>query len=36
MVYLLICKNQFPKPIEVEPRAVGFIEDKIDQWVLEK
>lgn len=35
-VYLMISKNQFPAPVSLGERAVGWVESQIDQWVDEK
>ena len=37
-IYELVSKGLFPKPFPLVPggRAVGWIEDDIDQWILER
>ena len=35
-IYLQIQKGLFPKPINLGPRAVGWIENEIDKWLLER
>jgi prophage regulatory protein len=35
-IYLRIKKGSFPKPIKLGERAVGWIEQEIDDWVNEK
>lgn len=35
-IYLRISKNEFPAPISLGGRAVGWIEKDVDDWVLEK
>ena len=32
-LWRLIKAGQFPKPISLGPRAVGWIEEEIDQWI---
>ena len=36
MVYDLMSKNEFPKPIKIGDRAVAWIESEIDQWIKNK
>lgn len=36
MVYDLISKDEFPKPIKIGDRAVAWIDREIDQWVTSK
>ena len=35
-LYALLKQSQFPKPISLGQRAVGWIESDIDSWILEK
>jgi prophage regulatory protein len=37
-IYDLVSKGLFPKPFPLVPggRAVGWLEDDIDQWILER
>jgi len=35
-IYLGMQKGTFPKPISLGPRAVGWLEDEIDEWVLSR
>lgn len=35
-IYEAISRGDFPKPIKLGPRAVGWIESEIDQWVSER
>jgi prophage regulatory protein len=32
-IYVLISRGEFPKPISLGARAVGFLEHEIDAWV---
>jgi prophage regulatory protein len=32
-IYVLISRGDFPKPISLGARAVGFLEHEIDAWV---
>ncbi len=33
-IYEQIAKRQFPKPIKLGPRAVGWIESDITEWIF--
>lgn len=35
-IYELIAKRQFPHPISIGTRAVGWIEDDINQWIVDR
>jgi prophage regulatory protein len=35
-IYLRIANNQFPKPISLGGRAVGWVEQDVDEWIVEK
>jgi prophage regulatory protein len=35
-IYLRISKNEFPAPISLGGRAVGWVEKEIDDWLTEK
>lgn len=35
-IYLKISQDQFPKPISLGARAVGWIEEEVDQWLSEQ
>ncbi|MCP3928005.1 MAG: AlpA family transcriptional regulator [Bacteroidetes bacterium] len=35
-IYLLIKKGDFPKPIHLGPRAVGWLENEINEWLEKK
>ena len=32
-IYLQVAGGKFPKPIKLGPRAVGWIEADIDEWL---
>jgi prophage regulatory protein len=32
-IYLLMSRNEFPKPVSLGARAVGFLESEIDAWI---
>ena len=32
-IYLKVSKGEFPAPISLGPRAVGWLESDIDQWI---
>ncbi len=36
MVYDLMVKKQFPAPINLGARAVGWVESEIDTWIVER
>tara|TARA_B110000908_G_C10212223_1_gene430831 strand:+ start:64 stop:264 length:201 start_codon:yes stop_codon:yes gene_type:complete len=35
-IYLRIANNEFPKPISLGGRAVGWLEQDVDEWIVEK
>lgn len=35
-IYLRISKSEFPAPISLGGRAVGWVEDDVNQWLAEK
>ena len=35
-IYLYISEGRFPEPISLGARAVGWIEEEIDQWLTEQ
>lgn len=36
MAYDLMAKDQFPKPISLGARAVGWLESEIDAWIAQR
>lgn len=35
-IYLRISKNEFPSSISLGDRAVGWLEEDINQWLVQK
>ena len=35
-IYLRIANNNFPKPISLGSRAVGWIEEEIESWISQQ
>jgi prophage regulatory protein len=35
-IYLYIQEGTFPKPINLGPRSVGWLESEVDEWVLRR
>ncbi len=35
-IYLRISKNEFPAPISLGGRAVGWLEESVNSWLEEK
>lgn len=35
-IYLRMANNEFPQPISLGGRAVGWLEQDIDEWIVEK
>lgn len=33
LVYYLMARNQFPQPIKLGARAVGWLDCEIDEWI---
>ena len=32
-IYALIPKDEFPKPVKLSARAIGFISEEVDAWI---
>ncbi len=32
-IYLLMSRNEFPKPVSLGARAVGSLESEVDAWI---
>jgi prophage regulatory protein len=35
-IYLRISKGAFPKSVSLGDRAVGWLQNEIDEWIIEK
>ena len=35
-IYNLMSNNEFPRPIKLGPRAVGWVESDINDWLMER
>jgi len=35
-VYSLIKEKRFPRPVELGPKARGFLESEVDAWIAER
>ena len=35
-IYARISADDFPRPIPLGPRAVGFLSSDIDQWIIDR
>lgn len=35
-IYAMIADGDFPKPIKLGPRAVGWIEGEVDDWLRQR
>jgi prophage regulatory protein len=35
-IYLWMANNEFPQPISLGGRAVGWLENDIDDWIVER
>jgi prophage regulatory protein len=35
-IYLRIARNEFPKPISLGARAIGFLESEISSWIASR
>ncbi|HZR34775.1 MAG TPA: AlpA family transcriptional regulator [Nevskia sp.] len=36
MIYLLVARGDFPRQVQIGPRAVGWVEDEIESWIEER
>jgi prophage regulatory protein len=36
MAYALLKVGAFPRPVNLGPRAVGWLESEIDSWIAER
>ncbi|MEY0768172.1 AlpA family transcriptional regulator [Providencia huaxiensis] len=35
-LYVLIARNEFPKPVKIGTRSIAFVESEVDEWVANK
>ncbi len=35
-IYLYMSKGTFPKPVSLGPRAVGWVESEIEDWLKQR
>lgn len=35
-IYAYMAKGEFPKPIQLGPRAVAWIEEEVQKWLCDK
>lgn len=35
-IYLQVSEGTFPRPIALGPRAVGWVDSQIDDWILQR
>jgi prophage regulatory protein len=35
-IYTGIAAGEFPKPVAITPRSVGWVESEIDEWIAER
>jgi prophage regulatory protein len=35
-IYLWIAKGQFPAPVSLGARAVGWVESEVDEWIARR
>ncbi len=35
-IYKLISEGNFPKPIDLTGRAVGWVDSEVDNWIVNK
>ena len=35
-IYLKVSRNEFPQPIHLGARAVGWLESDIDEWIAQR
>ena len=36
LLYKLEAQGDFPKKIKLSPRAIGFLESEVDDWITKK
>jgi prophage regulatory protein len=35
-IYLAVSRQEFPRPIQLGARAVGWLESEIEEWIRER
>ena len=35
-IYLRLAAGQFPRPVSLGARSIGFVEAEIDEWIAER
>jgi prophage regulatory protein len=35
-IYAKLARNDFPRPVKLGPRAIGFLESEIEEWLAER
>ena len=35
-IYAMMADNRFPRPVKIGRRAVGWIEEDINQWIADR
>jgi prophage regulatory protein len=35
-IYLAVSKAEFPQPVKLGVRSIGWLESEIDQWISER
>ena len=35
-IYLRLATGQFPRPVSLGARSIGFVESEIDEWIAER
>lgn len=36
VIYEYIAEGRFPKPVNITPRAVAWVDEEVDQWIRER
>jgi prophage regulatory protein len=35
-IYLRLAQGQFPRPVSLGARSIGFVESEVDAWIAER
>jgi prophage regulatory protein len=35
-LYMMVNKSRFPAPVNIGLRAVAWVDDEVDQWILDR